>query len=139
MVYINYECYNQEVPNGTFGGAVCMCEKCQKERNKKELKDQQEKTCLMNFKIEKNIPIPKKKGNTKGNPNGCITVYPFDEMLYGDSFFVPITGKRKIHIANSLRICAKRKNVKVTVRFVEDGIRVWKIGVITNNKGELKQ
>ena len=92
----------------------------------------------MNFKIEKNIPIPKKKGNTKGNLTGCIPLYPFDDMLIGDSFFVPATEKRKINIANSLRLSAKSRNAKVTVRFVEGGLRVWKIGVITNNKGETK-
>ena len=93
----------------------------------------------MNFKIEKNIPIPKRKYNTKGNSTGATPIYPFNDMLDGDSFFVPATKESRVNIANSLKMSAKSRNAKVTVRFVEGGVRVWKIGMITNSKGELKQ
>ena len=36
MVMINYDCYNQTVPEGTFGGAMCMCVKCERERMEKK-------------------------------------------------------------------------------------------------------
>jgi len=36
MVFINYECHNTKAPYGTFGGAICMCDKCKKKRDYEE-------------------------------------------------------------------------------------------------------
>ena len=93
----------------------------------------------MNFKIEKNIPISKRKYNKKGNKTGCISVYPFDNMVDGDSFFIPIPNSIYHVASHRVYAAARNRKIKIVTRYVEGGLRVWKIGVITNNKGELKQ
>jgi len=72
------------------------------------------------FKIEKNVPSPTTDGKSK---------YPFGEMSIGDSFFVSdydsITHGRLRSAAQSY---GKKNSMKFTVRKVDGGIRVWRIG-----------
>ncbi|STZ77383.1 DUF7303 family protein [Bergeriella denitrificans] len=84
------------------------------------------------FTIEKNIPVPpasKFSGESK---------YPFDDMKYGDSFFIASpTGKEKakkeqLRVSNAFYKWRVRNNIKdiaYTARIVEEdgivGVRFW--------------
>lgn len=72
------------------------------------------------YKIEKNIPIQQK----------VAAKYPFDEMSFGDSFFVPCT-KDVQQIAQRIRASAYRfgriNECRFTIREVKGGVRVWKM------------
>ena len=63
------------------------------------------------FKIDKNIIITNSK-------------YPFESMVIGDSFFIKTNKKSK---DMSLHSCAKRCKVKITMRKVDNGIRIWRV------------
>lgn len=71
------------------------------------------------YKIEKNIPIPKKSNRPRK--------YNFQNMEVGDSFFVR-NGKQKV-VASSAAYYSflYDKEKKFTVRNVEGGIRCWRI------------
>lgn len=72
------------------------------------------------YKIEKNVPIPVKCTR--------VTVYPFDQMKEGDSFLIPTkTEKEAMSKRRSVAVRAKKKNIKVTTRAVQGGIRVWRV------------
>ena len=76
----------------------------------------------MEYKIEKNIPVPKLK--QKGQ-----SIYPFVEMAVGDSFFVGDKSIERIRSAASW--AGKRHNMKFTVTKNQAngivGARVWRI------------
>ena len=79
------------------------------------------------FKIEKNIPLVRKK------PSRNRTKYPFREMKIGDSFLYPEkTGESKMRKAISLRISAAKysaktiKKMKLSIREVKEGVRCWR-------------
>lgn len=55
MVWVNYEHHNYEVPEGIFGGAICMCKDCIEERKRKE------KTAI---EIIQEAQLPNKINNT---------------------------------------------------------------------------
>jgi len=82
------------------------------------------------FKIEKGVPIPRKRGEK--------SKYPFFEMEVGDSFVVPVAGSNKTpeQMAMSIRncyhnICRYNKNYKdckFTIRIIEStSVRCWRI------------
>lgn len=72
------------------------------------------------YEIEKNIPVPAKRGP--------LTIYPFDQMGKGDSFFIPTkTQKETKSKRRSVAGRALKKNVKVATRIVEGGVRVWRV------------
>lgn len=82
----------------------------------------------MDFKIEKNVP----RNPIKKEPK---IIYPFSEMLIGDSFFVPEKGfaKRKeqsvrSNITNQLKMfnISNQKNYTVSIKKTEGGLRVWR-------------
>lgn len=73
----------------------------------------------MTYKIEKDIPIPKKRPPIKGYK------YPLREMEIGDSFLVEGDGYllcKKIHTHTSAL-----KPKKFRSRTVKEGMRVWRI------------
>lgn len=75
------------------------------------------------LKIDKGIPIP----SGAGRPNP----YPFDEMTKGDSFFVEKVDKDNIKLkGQSIRGYARVKNLSVTIRPENGGLRVWMVGKI---------
>lgn len=73
------------------------------------------------FKIEKGVPIPPRKIQSK---------YPWDQMDIGDSFFVPSTSGYKLSkiqsnaYAYGIKITPKRKFV---IRTLEKGFRIWRV------------
>ena len=81
------------------------------------------------FEIEKDIPIPPLKGNRKE------TLYPFNQMEVGDSFFVPFGEDEKL---TKMRVSASigqrcrhyKKNGqpnRFSMRSVGTGVRVWRV------------
>jgi hypothetical protein len=86
----------------------------------------------MPYLVEPNIPIPNSPHATprrRGFKEPKL--YPFDEMLIGDSFIVPCT--RETYLATSNRLTnaasnrAKGTSERYTTRLVAGGIRVWRI------------
>jgi hypothetical protein len=81
----------------------------------------------MQFKIEKNVPMPEK--NTARRP-GRKAKYPFKEMKVGDSFsfgkYTPSAQRSLITCANSFVKRTKAKS-EFTARKMNDGtLRVWR-------------
>lgn len=81
----------------------------------------------MTFKIEKGVPIPAKPGTRE-------TIYPFAEMVPGDSFPVPILeGKTAIYAQQQIRARAttwaarNAAGAKFVTRAEPDGksVRIW--------------
>ena len=78
------------------------------------------------FKIEKNIPVPEKRGK-------CM--YPFEKMEVGDSFVYSRVYSRLLHFkaSNAARNWKNKSPIKgvsnwvFTTRKVEDSIRIWRI------------
>ena len=63
------------------------------------------------FSIEKNIEIPKLNS----------TIYPFNEMSVGDSFWVP-----KSHAKSARQRSYQIKGKKFLSRAHKDGMRIWR-------------
>lgn len=75
------------------------------------------------YKIEKNVPIPKRSKQKK---------YPLMDMNVGDSFWVPCESRREaLRERNKIFSMASyyqtKHNVKFTTRTYEDGVRIWRI------------
>lgn len=71
------------------------------------------------YAVDKNIPIPadrRGKGRAK---------YPWRDMQVGDSFLVP---KAINAISGTTSCAAKRLGFRFTLRTVEGGTRIWRIG-----------
>ena len=75
------------------------------------------------YKIDKNIEMP------------TALLYPFKDMEVGDSFFIEAKDKKE---AQSFRLKAmgaarqyvyksQSKDLKYVTRYVENGIRIWRI------------
>ena len=75
----------------------------------------------MTFKIEKEIPIPKKIGG-----NGRLSKYPYKDMDIGDSFFVEKQGVRGKAVQSGYHF-ARKHGKKFTARPVEGGVRIWRV------------
>ena len=69
---------------------------------------------MAEFEIEKNVPIPPRKGGKTGK-------YPWRELKCGDSFFVP---KRK-HVDPPSDM--KKQGYQFTFRRMDGGVRVWRV------------
>ena len=82
----------------------------------------------MAYKIEKNIPLPPRRG-ARGSK------YPWDEMKQGDSFFVP--GKPK-----GLYTAASQRGIRIAIRpdkkGSQSGVRVWHVGPTTGKAAKKK-
>jgi len=81
------------------------------------------------IKIDKGIPISEKAFRT-----GKAPIYPFRFMKVGDSFFVPLKGRklRKLTAsilgsARSRRIEGKKFSVRSVVVDSIEGLRCWRI------------
>ena len=82
----------------------------------------------MSYTIEKNVPIPRKRGEK--------SKYPFFEMEIGDSFVVPVkSGQIAPKVANSIRTCYHNicrynkdfKSRKFTIRILDEkSVRCWR-------------
>lgn len=76
---------------------------------------------MTDIKIEKGIPIPQTR--SKGT-----SIYPFEGMEVGDSFFVP--NKTRQQMDNACGHWRKAKGWKFVIRYQEEGdgvgSRVWR-------------
>lgn len=73
------------------------------------------------YKIDKKkIPLP------PDSSGGGVTKYPFREMEIGDSFLIPRNEMNENTRMNIYGLAAK-KNIKVSTRISEEGLRVWRI------------
>lgn len=76
------------------------------------------------FKVEKNIPLPKKESRS---------IYPFSIMEVGDSFLISCTNhieleKYRQRISMTIwRFVKKNKDEKFQTKTTEQGVRVWRI------------
>lgn len=75
--------------------------------------------------VEKGVPIPGRRP---------ATVYPWDEMGVGDSFFVAADEERAKKVGQSIALSGRnwlRRNGLpdggVTSRVVEGGVRIWRV------------
>ena len=67
---------------------------------------------------------PKHRGGTLGKD--LLAQWP--NLSPSDNIFYPETDKARQHkMYNSLFAVAKRNNLRITVRFFDDGLRVWKV------------
>lgn len=77
----------------------------------------------MKLSIERGLEIP-------DIDNGRPSMYPFEDMSVGDSFFVPVRKGRKIQsLRTTLYTISKRKGVKISMRTIKKpkhGLRVWR-------------
>jgi len=80
---------------------------------------------VMDFKIEKGVPQPTKRGSKFYNS------YPFREMKVGDSFFVPKDSVNEASFRSAVAYFALRhQEYRFTVRREDNGgLRVWRIPV----------
>ena len=71
------------------------------------------------FKIEKNVPIPPRRGRR--------SKYPVANLQPGESFLVPTSAFNKAQsVVSTLYAAAKRHGVRVSVRVTAMGVRVWR-------------
>lgn len=68
------------------------------------------------YEIEKGIEIPEKS---------LSSIYPFEIMEVGDSFFVDDIKKYEALLSRKAYLF-KKFNIKISVRRVDGGIRVWR-------------
>jgi len=71
----------------------------------------------MSYVIEKGVPIP--------TTATARAKYPFPKMEVGDSFLIATELQNRV--AQAAFHYGKRNNVKLTLRKVADGVRVWRI------------
>jgi hypothetical protein len=69
---------------------------------------------MSDVQIEKGIPVPTR---------GRASKYPWNELQVGDSFLLPNDDAPS---ASSLSTGAKKAGIKIKVREVENGVRVWR-------------
>lgn len=85
------------------------------------------KRVQVTYKIESGIPIaPTKRAKSR---------FPFAEMKEGDSFFIPSSAFKNFNSARqSIYASSYAAGVKVRVRQVEGGLRVWMIEKVRTKK-----
>ena len=66
---------------------------------------------MTNIKIEKGVPMPDSRASTG-------SVYPFEEMEVGDSFFAP--GKTRQQMDNTCGHWRKKNNWRFTLQYREE-------------------
>lgn len=81
----------------------------------------------MEIKIDKNVPIPKKKGA------GRKEKYPFSKMEITDSFLIKCSSENLFKVQNTLNTSAHRyagrctPTKKFKTARMDGGIRVWRV------------
>lgn len=72
--------------------------------------------------IERGIPVPQ--------PRGGRAKYPWRDMQVGDSFYIEASSdKRRAQraVSNCAVSAGRRIGAKFSTRFVDGGIRVWRV------------
>jgi hypothetical protein len=68
------------------------------------------------IQVDKDIPVPTRRSRT---------LYPYEEMEVGDSFFLEDMPLQQV--CNSNLRAAKRSGKKFSARTEDGGVRVWRI------------
>lgn len=68
------------------------------------------------YDIEKDVPV-KKRGDAK---------YPLEKLEVNDSFLIPLKDLED-NTQQSVLTIAKQKNINITTRKTDQGLRVWRI------------
>lgn len=71
------------------------------------------------LRVESGIELPKRSG-------GGSVKYPLAKMAVGDSFLIP-ADRVGPSTRGSVMGSAKRQGVKVSIRIVDGGLRVWRV------------
>lgn len=77
----------------------------------------------MNFNIEKGVKLTKIKNPTRDK----FSRLPLEQMVEGDSIFVPFTFATKNSIGNYLSVFKKKTNTNFTLRTEKEGVRIFKL------------
>ena len=77
----------------------------------------------MNFNIEKGVKLTEIKHPTRDKFNQL----PLEQMVEGDSIFVPFTFASKNSVGNYVSTFKKKTNTNFTLRSEKEGVRVFKI------------
>lgn len=87
---------------------------------------------MSDFKIDKDVPIPRAAtGDTRSRGNQTM-VYPWRVMNVGDSFFVADDGKPNLQtrmavLAHSYRTRGHGLGKQFVTRKENDGVRIWRV------------
>lgn len=82
---------------------------------------------MSEFKIDKDVPMPRKQNGGTGNAR-----FPLHQLEVGDSFCVPFEEGRESHktrsvVSNAVAAFQLRNaSKKFAVRKVDDGYRLWR-------------
>lgn len=78
------------------------------------------------IKIEKNIPVPAR--------NSSRQLFPYADMMVGDSFHIPTTvdsdkdtGRRLRGTASAFSRKSAADGVRFSIRKMDNGYRVWRV------------
>lgn len=77
----------------------------------------------MNFNIEKGVKLTEIKHPKRDK----FKQLPLEQMVEGDSIFVPFTFTSKNSISNYISIFKKKTNTNFTIRAEKEGIRIFKL------------
>ena len=77
----------------------------------------------MNFNIEKGVKLTSTR-NVKAEKYNKL---PLEQMVEGDSIFVPFTFASKNAVGNYLSAYKKKTNTNFTIRSEKEGVRVFKL------------
>jgi hypothetical protein len=77
----------------------------------------------MNFNIEKGVKLEKVKRPTRDK----FAQLPLEQMIVGDSIFIPFTFASKNSIGNYVSSFKKRTNTNFTTRMEKEGLRIFKL------------
>ena len=77
----------------------------------------------MNFNIEKGVKLTTSR-NVKAEKYNNL---PLEQMVEGDSIFVPFTFASKYAVGNYISVYKKRTNTNFTLRSEKEGVRIFKL------------
>lgn len=83
------------------------------------------------YPIEKGVPLPPVK-RSSGRTGGRRAIYPWAEMVAGDSFFVPATDVLpprllQQNLTSQCHAQAMKRGCSFTCRIVLGGVRIWRL------------
>ena len=74
---------------------------------------------ILEYKIEKNIPIPLRGGES--------SPFPFSKMEIGDSFLIPINQRSKMQSRLYKYLQENKDKAFISRRTDDNNVRVWRI------------
>lgn len=99
-------------------------------RKRRQVQDQAERRASEVIKIDKGIPVPRRRWNQTKHPDFRVI---FTEMEIGDSIAFPVDyeykGQLKSRAAEAMRTIGRTEGFKTVIRLSEDkkSVRVWRV------------